>query len=125
MRSNFVKYSLSAYILLHSFFSFSQDVSCDDLLSFITTKAYSKGTLSSYTLDSDWLQEVKAYSYDYKTYVIAKIKKNEYSYQTNTYIFCGIPSTNWSNFQYGSYGDSKSYGERFHKYIINYKCHCY
>lgn len=40
-------------------------------------------------------------------------------------FFCGIPIMNWSNFRFGGYGDSKSYGERFHKYIIDYKCNCY
>jgi hypothetical protein len=104
--------------------SYSQEVGCDDLLNFIIEKGYSKGSLSSYILDSSWLYKVTAYEYEYKTYVIAEIKKNEYSYQTSTYIFCGIPNMNWRNFQYGSYGDSNSYGERFHKYIINYKCNC-
>jgi hypothetical protein len=108
-----------------SYYSSSGDTpSCDDLLNYIIENGYSKGTLSNYTLDSEWLKEVKAYSYDYKIYVVAKIKKNEYSYQTNTYIFCGISSTNWSNFKNGSYGDSESYGERFHKYIFDFKCDC-
>jgi len=104
--------------------SYSQEINCNDLLNFIVKKGYLKGTLSSYILDSSWLYKVTAYEYDYKTYVIAEIKKNEYSYQTSTYIFCGIPNMNWSNFQYGSYGDPDSYGERFHKYIIDYKCNC-
>jgi hypothetical protein len=108
-----------------SSYSSSDDTpDCEDLLKFIKDKGYSKGTISSYTLDSDWLNEVKAYSYDYKVYVIAKIKKSKNSYQTNTYIFCGIPSTNWSNFKNGSYGSSDSYGERFHEYIFDYKCDC-
>jgi hypothetical protein len=111
--------------LLFSFNSFSQDVSCDDLLAFIKSEGYYKASLSRYTLNSSWLHKVTAYSYDYKTYVVAEIKNNEYSYQTNTYIFCGIPSQNWSNFRYGGYGGSQSYGERFHKYIINYQCNCY
>ncbi|PWB18986.1 hypothetical protein [Flavobacterium sp. HTF] len=104
---------------------YSQEVSCNDLLNFIVSKGYLKGTISNYVLDSSWLYKVTAYEYQYKTYVVAEIKKNEYSYQTNTYIFCGIPNMNWGNFQYGSYGDSNSYGERFHKYIIDYKCNCY
>ena len=104
--------------------SFAQEVSCDDLQTFIIKNGYSKATISSYTLDSEWLYEVKAYTYKYKTYVVAKIKPNEYSYQTKSYIFCGIPNQNWSNFQYGSYGDSESYGQRFHKYIIDYVCDC-
>ncbi|MEL0643317.1 hypothetical protein V6251_02915 [Olleya sp. Ti.3.14] len=108
-----------------SYYRSNDTPACDDLLSFIENNGYSKGSLSNYTLDSDWLYQVKAYDYEYKIYVVAKIKKSEYSYQTNTYIFCGIPSTNWSNFKNGGYGDSNSYGERFHKYIIDYKCDCY
>ena len=103
---------------------YSQEVSCNDLLNFIVAKGYLKSTISNYILDSSWLYKVTAYEYQYKTYVVAEIKKNEYSYQTSTYIFCGIPNMNWSSFQYGSYGDSNSYGERFHKYIIDYKCNC-
>ena len=109
-----------------SYYSSSSNTpSCEDLMEYIKDNGYSKGTLSNYTMDSEWLYEVKAYTYEYKTYVIAKIKKNEYSYTTTSYVFCDIPSTNWSNFKYGAYGDSDSYGERFHKYIMNYKCDCY
>ena len=111
-------------IILFSFNSYSQEIGCDELSEFIIAKGYNKGTLSSYTLNSTWLYKVTAYEYEYKTYVIAEIKKNEYSYQTDKYIFCGIPNMNWTNFKYGSYGDSQSYGERFHKYIIDYKCNC-
>ncbi|WP_109300896.1 hypothetical protein [Aquimarina sp. AU474] len=103
----------------------AQQVSCDDLIDFIEMNGYYTSSIGSYTLDSSWLYKVTAYTYQYKTFVIAEIKKNEYSYVTNTYIFCGIPSSNWSNFQYSGYYDSDSYGERFHKYIMDYKCNCY
>lgn len=112
-------------LLLYSINSFSQKMSCDELLNFVKTEGRYVSSVSSYSMDSSWLKEVTAYSYDGKYYVIAKIKKDEYSYSANTYVFCGIPYSNWSNFQYGSYGDSKSYGERFHKYIIDYQCSCY
>jgi hypothetical protein len=107
-----------------SYNSYSQKVSCEDLLNFVKEKGYDKGVISNYILESSWLYKVTAYEYEYKTYVVAEIKKNEYSYQTETYIFCGIPNMNWTNFKYGGYGDSESYGERFHKYIIDYKCNC-
>ena len=102
----------------------SQDISCNELMSFIHEEGYLKSTLMNFTLNSKWLYEVKAYSYDNSIFVEAKIKKNEYSFETNTYIFCGIPSINWSNFQYGSYGENSTYGERFHKYIFDYQCDC-
>jgi len=112
-------------ILLYVHIGSAQEVSCENLLEFIESEGYRKGSLSSYTLNSSWLYKVTAYEYDYRIYVVAEIKRNEYSFSTNTYIFCGIPSQNWSNFRYGSYGDSNSYGERFHKYIIDYVCNCY
>lgn len=104
--------------------AYSQSVSCDDLLSFIVENGYKKSTLNNYVLESSWLYRVTAYSYDYKTYVVAEIKENEYSNRTRTYIFCGIPNMNWQSFQYGGYGDPVSYGERFQKYIFKYQCNC-
>lgn len=109
----------------NSYGAASSSVSCENLLNYITSNGYRKGSLSNYTLDSSWLYEVTAYAYEYDIYVVAKIKENEYSYQTKTYIFCGIPSQNWNNFKNGAYGDPKSFGERFHKYIFDYQCECY
>ena len=116
----FILLTFSCFIF--SLRTYAQEVSCNDLLDFIKSEGYKNSSISNWTLNSSWLYEVTAYSYDYKIYVVAEIKKNEYSLQTNTYIFCGIPSMNWSNFQFGT---SDSYGERFHKYIIDYKCNCY
>lgn len=117
------------FALLLSVFScqvnFSQEMSCDDLQDFIETNGYQKSSMSNYVLNSTWLDKVTAYDYDFNIYVVAEIKESEYSYSTRTYIFCGIPSQNWSHFQYGDYGDSDSYGERFHKYVIDYVCNCY
>ncbi|MCA1764350.1 MAG: hypothetical protein ABR574_07730 [Cryomorphaceae bacterium] len=108
-----------------SFNSKAQDVSCDELKDFIVEEGFRKASISSYTLDSEWLHEVTAYTYEMRTYVVAEIKNNAYSYSTNAYVFCSIPSSNWSSFRNGGYGDSDSYGERFHKYIIDYRCNCY
>ncbi|MES2447717.1 MAG: hypothetical protein V4546_11090 [Bacteroidota bacterium] len=102
----------------------SQTVKCNDLLDFIITKGYKKATFTSFTLGSSWLSKVTAYTYDYKVYVVADIKESEYSFKTKSYLFCGIPNSNWQSFQYGGYGIPTSYGERFHKYIIDYKCDC-
>lgn len=102
----------------------SSDVSCNDLYQFINDNGYFKGKVSSYTMNSSWLKTVTAYTYDYKIYVVAEIKESEYSYRSKSYIFCDIPSSNWRKFKNGSYSDSNSYGERFHKYIFNHKCDC-
>ena len=112
-------------LILNFHFSFSQDISCPDLQEFIEDNRYYKSSISNYTLNSSWLYEVTAYEYEYKIYVIAKIKRNEYDYSSKSYVFCGIPSQNWSNFRYKGYGEPDSYGERFHKYIIDYQCNCY
>lgn len=113
-------------LIIFSISSYSQEVSCEDLKNFIEKNGMYQYSLSSYTLNSSWLYKVTCYSYDMKYYVIAEIKANEYSYSTKSYIFCGIPYSNWSNFKNGyNYSDSRTYGERFHAYIIDYQCNCY
>ena len=102
----------------------SQKISCNELYKFIIENGRKTSTVSNLVLNSEWLHKVTAYSYDYKIYVIAEIKENEFSYKTNSYIFCNVPSLNWSNFQNGSFTNSSTYGERFHKYIKEYSCNC-
>lgn len=97
--------------------------SCEDLVNFIKNNGYRQSTVSSYTLESEWLTEVTSYTYDYKTYVIAKIKTKN-SYYSKPYIFCNIPSNKWSNFKSGGYGERGTYGQRFHDNIFDYKCNC-
>ena len=61
-----------------------------------------------------------------KYYVVAEIKKSEYSYQTKSYVFCGISFSDWYDFSNGKgYNDKRTYGERFHDYIMDYQCNCY
>lgn len=119
------KIALLFLVLFASISLMSQNVTCTDLKEFTKENGYYKSSISSYTLDSEWLYKVTAYTYKYKTYVIAEIKTNEYSYTTTEYVFCNVPNQNWSNFNYGSYNDTNSYGKRFHKYIMRYKCNCY
>ena len=119
-----MKKTILILLLLFSITSNAQKVSCSELVDFLKKEGSYYSTVSSYTLNSSWLYEVTAYKYNGKIYILAKIKENEYSYQTNTYIFCGIPTYNWNQFQYASYGDNSTYGERFHKYIFDYQCNC-
>ncbi|WP_074406090.1 hypothetical protein [Aquimarina megaterium] len=116
--------SLIIFLVVHNK-CIAQQVDCNELIDLIKSKGYYTGKVDSYILDSSWLYKVTAYTYNYKTFVIAMIKRNEYSYSTDTYIFCGVPSSNWNNFKHGGYYDSDSYGKRFHKYIMEYKCNCY
>jgi hypothetical protein len=71
---------------------------------------------------STWLKDVTAYTIEDKIVVIAEIKKDEYGLSTKKYIFCGIPKQNWENFYWGVNDFGKSYGERFNKYIMDYRC---
>ena len=107
-------------------YSLAQDVSCKDLVKYVEDEGYVKATVTSIQLfNSSWLKEVKAYSINNTIVVIAEVKKDEWGFNTEKYIFCGIPSWNWDAFYYGLYDFGKTYGERFHKYIYNYKCDCY
>ncbi len=104
--------------------SFSQKPGCSELYNFIIENGYKKATIPGYLMNSEWLANVTSYSYNYKLYVVAEIKESQYSSSTRSYIFCSVPNMNWTNFQYGGYGESASYGQRFHKYIMDYKCDC-
>ena len=122
-----MKKILIIFIFTLSFFEVkSQEISCEKLKNFIEKGGRYVSSLSSYTLNSSWLYKVTCYSYEMNYYVIAEIKKSEYSYQTKSYVFCGIPYSNWSNFKNGyNFSDKRTYGERFHDYIIDYQCNCY
>ncbi len=100
----------------------AQDVTCNDLADFVKSEGYYKANVPSYILDSEWLSDVTAYSYEYKVYVIAKIKKSEWDFNPKSYVFCGIPESNWTKFS-STFSDH-TYGERFHAYIMDYKCNC-
>ena len=98
--------------------------SCEDLISSVEYKLYKKGTVSQLQLiNSSWLESVDGYDYDDKVIVIAKIKRKQDLFGKK-YIFCSVPIANW-NYFYNAFSDiSKSYGERFHKAIIDYQCDC-
>ena len=116
-------------IVLCSLMSFeelqAQDVKCSELFSFVVRNGHRKGEVSGISLwDSSWLKSVVAYSYKNTIFVVAEIKKDDFSFSTKKYIYCGIPPENWDNFQ-SSYVDiNLTYGKKFHKYIIDYKCDC-
>lgn len=95
--------------------------SCEDLLVLIQEHGNELRSVSSYRLDSEWLKSVSLYSYDEKLFVEAEIFDNTSRIFATSYIFCDIPEDNWNSF---SRGYSDSYGERFHKYIIDYVCNC-
>lgn len=120
-----LKYFLGLFLCI-SANMYSQEVSCTDLVDFVKSEGRKVGTVSSYQLiDSSWLKSVSCYDVDGTLAVIANIKTNDYSLYGKDYIFCGISKTYWDAFYYGYYDLGRSYGERFHKYIFDYKCDCY
>jgi len=116
--------TLIFFIFFIPFFLKAQNYSCDEVMKFIRSNGYKKGSVSTFALlNSSWLKEVNAYTYENEIYVIAKIKTSEYSFSGKEYIFCGVPSSNWNSFSGLSFSD-ETYGEKFHKYIIDYTCNC-
>jgi len=110
-------------------FSFSiqaQDVSCRDLMDYVKANGYRKGEVNSMQLmQSSWLTNVTAWKVDGVIAVVAEIKRDEWGFNTDEYIFCGISTTNWDAFYWGTYDHGLTYGERFHKYVIDHRCNCY
>jgi len=99
-------------------------LNCEELMAFIKSQGSIVTSLYDYNLNSRWLREVKAYRYNNKIYVIAKIKIDEYSYKTKEYIFCEVPSVNWNKFNQVDFLGKTTYGERFHSYIFPHQCNC-
>lgn len=122
----FIKHLIGALLLCVSLNTFPQGVACEDLVRFVKKEGRNIGSVSSYELlSSSWLKEVTCYNIDGKLVVIAHIKTNDYSLYGKDYVFCGISKTYWDAFYYGLYDIGKTHGERFHKYIMDYKCDCY
>jgi len=96
------------------------ETSCIELYGLVQVKGTQLESLSNRVMNSDWLNEVKVYRYQNKLFVSANIK----DVTTKTYLFCNIPDSNWDRFKNGGLYDSNSYGERFHKYVFEYKCDC-
>jgi hypothetical protein len=106
--------------------AFSQQYSCEEILSYVKSNGYKKSSPSSWYLKSSWLKNVTAYELDDMIFVVADIKKDDWGYSSKEYIFCGVPSRNWDNFySITAILSEDSYGEKFHKYIIDYVCDCY
>ena len=116
-----MKEFLVMVMLFFSTLSFAQTVNCNTLMNYVKTNGSYFSSLSSFTLQSSWLNEVKAYKVEGNIAVIASIKK-EGSYYAKEYVFCGVSQSDWNNFN-SSWGNG-TYGERFHKYIFDNLCNC-
>jgi hypothetical protein len=122
--NNFKKEVLVLMILLSTTQLKAQNVSCEELIKHVKDNGDKIGNVGVYQLmDSSWLKEVTAYSIQNKIVVVAEIKDDKTSWITHKYIFCDIPKSNWESFD-SPYDLNTTFGERFHTYIIDYKCNC-
>ncbi|WP_138484361.1 hypothetical protein [Dyadobacter bucti] len=100
-------------------------MSCDNLLVMIKSRGSFKATLVSIDMPgTDWLRSVKIYQMNNNYFVIAEMVSDRYGLETKEYAYCGIPSQNWNAFVSAPIGGRLTHGERFHDYIIDYKCLC-
>ena len=107
-----------SFISIHS-----QDVSCTELMTYIEQNGTNAGSVNSLSLSSSsWLFSVEAYSIENTIAIVATIKGTNSLSTKPKYIFCGVPKGNWDSF-YGTL-IKNDYGDRFHKYIMDYKCNC-
>lgn len=121
-----IKTILVFTFILFSFKLRGQEVKCDDLIDFVKGNGIRKGEVGYFELmKSSWLNQVKAYKIDNIIVVVAEIKTDQFGINTKEYVFCNISSWDWDAFYYGLYDSGSTYGERFNKYIMNYRCDCY
>ena len=123
-----MKPSLAIIIILFIFTCscFGQGVKCTDLLTYVKSKGTERGAVSSFQLlESAWLIRVEAWDIDGTIAVIAEIKTDDWGLTSKEYVFCNISATSWNAFAHGLYDYNTTYGERFHKYIMDYRCNCY
>lgn len=109
-------------ILLFQFSLHSQSMECEELMEYVKDEGFKKGSLNNVDMkSSSWLEEVTAYEVEDIIVVIASIRKDEWGVNREDYIFCDIPSSNWDSFYYNLH---ESFGELFHKNIMDYRCNC-
>lgn len=120
----FRKKSQIAYQYRNSDISRQRGSDCDELIRLVENKLTRRRTSLPFTLSSSWLYQVEAYDYEGKVIVIAEIRTEGQLYPKK-YIFCNVPVENWNYFEDPWKGGlSKTYGEKFHEAIIDYKCDC-
>lgn len=102
-------------------------ISCSKLANEVIQNGKNIGGYSTLQLiTSDWLYKVDGYLYEDIFFVIAEVRrKNSILLETDKYVFCGIPKKNWDSFTNLLTDIDLSIGEKFHKYIYDYKCNCY
>lgn len=124
-------------LLLFSSFCYSQEqIACEDAIKKIEDNGNLTDTLKDVQIILDavyksvsgdiWLKEVKCYEINNTNFVVAEIYSDNLKLFTKKYLFCGIPKENWEHFYNETVlsSNKESYGKKFHKYIIDFKCNC-
>lgn len=102
-------------------------ISCSKLMEEVKQGGIRLGGYSPFDLlRSSWLYQVDGYKYADIIFVIALVKRDVSPFtEPDKYIFCGISKDDWDSFSYPLTDMRLSIGEKFQKYIYNYKCNCY
>ncbi len=116
------------FLLLGSHHLTGQEINCEELLEYVEEHGdfYDRVDITDLLLedDSGWIKQVTSYEIDDVIVVIAEFNRDKYGIKTDKYVYCGIPDENWRAFANKFNKPKISYGKKFHKYIINYKCNC-
>jgi hypothetical protein len=116
-----------SFLIIYTISGLAQSLTCDELINYVEKNGKEKDNVNTFVLSSDWLKNVTEYTIHDKIVVIAEIQHGSLSWETKKYIFCDIPVENWDEFHpISPFTGAKmlSYGEKFHKYIYDYKCIC-
>lgn len=142
-KTTMLKRNLFAIILIVSITHvYSQEYSCSQFIDYVESNGQRMSTNDA-PLMTKWLGDVVAYSMvepDPSLYkfadmiehaksdgvyvVVAEFLSSELFVNSKKYVFCGVPISNWEEFEYSFYL-RLTRGETFHKYIRNYTCNCY
>jgi hypothetical protein len=113
-----MKYFFFILLTMYSTLVFSQNTSCEDLISNIEVNARLDD--SALIIGSSAISSAKKYSYDGQGFVVINFKGDTLG---SSYIFCGISDERWDYFKRkGTYG---SWGDAYHDYIRGRECNCY
>ncbi len=117
---------LSALFLISYNSVEGQTTSCSQLIEYVYKNGTSKDVIDNgLQINSEWLKKVEAFSIENKIVVIAEMYTDKSHYSTKKYIYCDVPPFNWDSF-YNSRMLilNTTLGERFHQYVVDYKCNC-
>jgi len=109
-------------------------ISCDALISYVESNCSRSYSQVPATLlwSSKFIKNIIGYNCEDNIVVIAELYVDKYK-NSKKYIFCNIPSRNWSWYTWplGCEGDGPRFGYtrnskdvQFRKYIFDYQCDC-